>query len=241
MMHRFFVPKDWIQSDKIIFQGAIARQMTRVLHIARSERVIALNNEGDEYLCEVIDAGSTVTAEIIKKQQVTGEPTCKVDLFFPLSHREKTEWILQKCTEIGAFRFRPFTCARSLVQDVVVPEAKMTRWNSILREAAEQSGRGLVPKLDNPEKLAALVPASTEYEVACLAWENEQKTTLSQLLSNSAYSSIAIMIGPEGGFVENEVDQLCVGGWRSFTLGRRILRLETAAVVACALVLNEKD
>ncbi len=238
-MHRFFVPTSWIQQDTVTFQDTTACQLTKVLRVKIGEQVIALNNEGDEYLCKVIDIGSTVPCAILKKQRSMGEPSCRVELFFPLSQREKVEWMLQKCTEIGVERFVPFTCARSLVQDEHVAEAKMVRWRTILREAAEQSGRGFIPELAEPKLLTDLITCSHDYEMACLAWENEKNVSLNDLLGKKTFLSMAVMIGPEGGFREDEVMQLVAGGWKPFTLGKRILRLETAAIVACALVINK--
>jgi 16S rRNA (uracil1498-N3)-methyltransferase len=240
-MHRFFIPQDWIQSGRITFKDETARQMTRVLRVTRGEQVVALNNAGDEYIGEVLETGQEVIARILKIQKVSGEPTIQLTLFFALSQREKVEWILQKCTEIGVNRFIPFTCARSLVRLDRTTETRLFRWRNILREAAEQSGRGFIPTITAPNPLMKLIECSNEYALAALAWEKEKRISIKALLNSYHYSPIAIMIGPEGGFEEEEVEQLTAGGWRSFSLGDRILRLETAAIVASALVLQEQD
>jgi 16S rRNA (uracil1498-N3)-methyltransferase len=237
-MHRFFVPKTWINEQEIILHEAVAHQIVHVLRLRKGEQIVILDNEGKEYHCEIVDLARDVKTRVIKIINSEGEPARMLDLYFPLSQREKVEWILQKCTEVGVRRFFPFICARSLARDTIIPLAKMERWKSIIREAAEQSRRGLIPRLESAQDIRALSGISGKYDLAGVAWENERSATLGNMLNPNDIRKIALMIGPEGGFELSEIEQITTDGWKPFTLGKRILRLETAAIVASALILS---
>ena len=248
-LKRFFLPPDFIETDKVRFPGDIARQMQRVLRLRKGDQVIALDGRGGEYTVR-IDYLSPEKAggEITAKQQAVGEAVCMVALYVSLSQREKFEWILQKCTEVGVSIFIPVVSERSLVQKLDVPQKKMDRWNSIIREAAEQSGRGRLPVLSPPKKFQEAVESSrSDHDLALMLWEQERTTTIRKTLVSKNHTagttpeplSVAILIGPEGGFSSSEVEASKQAGIKPVTLGRRILRMETAAVVAAALVLHE--
>ncbi len=237
-MHRFFIPKTWTNEREIILREAVAYQIVHVLRLRKGEQIVVLDNEGKEYHCEIVDLAGDVKTRVENITISEGEPERDLDLYFPLSQREKVEWVLQKCTEIGVRRFIPFVCARSLARETAIPPGKMERWKSIIREAAEQSRRGLIPQLDSVQTFRELSGISSNYNLACVAWENERSVTLRDFLERKDLQKIALMIGPEGGFEMAEIDCLSKEGWKPFTLGKRILRLETAAIVASALVLS---
>jgi len=153
---------------------------------------------------------------------------------------EKAEWIIQKCTEIGASGLRFLVSERSLVQNLADIESKIVRWQQIAMEAAEQSGRVKVPELlpPLPLKQAVALPDDS-HTLKCIAWELDQKHTILELTrANPDATRIILLTGPEGGFSDAEVQLAVRHGFQQITLGKRIYRLETAAMVGCVLLLD---
>ncbi len=240
-MHRFFIPQDWISSDQIIFRNETARQMKQVLRLNPGDMVVALDNSNAELDVEIIHIGECIEGKIVSRRINENEPKIPVTLIFTLSHREKVEWILQKCTEIGISDFVPMITSRSLVQDVAMVEQKRNRWESIIREAAEQSSRGKIPGLGNCLKFSDVIQHSETYDLSLLAWEEERTQTLHSIARKKQFTHVGILIGPEGGFSSDEVAMAKRAEWVPFSLGRRILRMETAALVASALLISKLE
>ncbi len=242
-MHRFFVPPASFQSGQVIFPVETAHQIQRVLRLRPGQPLVVLDNSGNEYLVELENAGQrTTTGKILEKKASLGEPACRLALFLCLAQREKFEWMLQKCTETGAASFTPVISSRSLVQDLADTNKKASRWEKILQEAAEQSGRGRIPEL---KPAIPLPQAIQQGQGKCIIlWEQERATSIRLALSGSqagSTSQISVLVGPEGGFSVEEVTLAVQTGWQPVSLGRRILRMETAAVVATALILYELE
>ena len=242
-MHHFFVPPTSIQSGQVIFPYETARQIYSVLRLRSSQRLIVLDNLGNEYTVELEEADQrTARGKIIEQKQAMGEPMCRLALYLCLAQREKFEWMLQKCTETGASTFVPVISSRSLVQDRAETNKKTARWEKILQEAAEQSGRGRIPMLKPAVSLAQAVQQSQGKRI--ILWEQERSTSLRQALaglSPADLPEISLLIGPEGGFSVEEVQLAVKADWQPVSLGRRILRMETAAVVATTLVIYELE
>lgn len=244
-MHRFFLPSLTLSSSPVRFPDDTARQIRSVLRLKPGERVLALDNQGNEYELELVQVdASAVLGEVRGRRPAVGEPAARLILYIGLTQREKFEWILQKCTEVGVSAFAPFISSRSLVQDARDGQKKHDRWQKILQEAAEQSGRGRIPELRLPVKFEqALAQVRTETGLALIAWEDEHTTGLKQALSPAPHPAMrfGVFIGPEGGFSAEEVALARQAGLLPVSLGLRILRMETAAVVAAALVLHEVE
>jgi len=240
-MHRFFVPPDILKTYPVLFPPETAHQISAVLRLERGQDVILLDNTGVEFQVELMEVGNKVVlGRIVETRSSIAEPAVQVVLYLSLTQREKFEWALQKCTEVGVTGFLPVITRRSLVQTMVEARNKYERWGKILQEAAEQSGRGLVPTLYEPLRFGqALAHARQNAEVTLIPWENEHNATLhSALFQAGDAPHVAVFIGPEGGFSAEEVTLACQTGALPVTLGRRILRMETAAVVSAALVLD---
>jgi 16S rRNA (uracil1498-N3)-methyltransferase len=235
-------------NGEVLFPEEQAHQINRVLRLSYGEKVIILDNLGNEYEVELVELGGRKARGIIHScYPAEGEPWNQVWLYIAITQREKFEWILQKCTEIGVMGFVPIISSRCLGQSIREVEEKRTRWERILREAAEQSGRGRIPSI-----LPALPiekgfqEAGRNSPAAFIFWEKEQKLSFSKALKNITGNSLdpgrktVIMIGPEGGFTDGEMEKASESGLLAVTLGRRVLRMETAAVVAAALVFYER-
>ena len=241
-MHRFFISPDQMRGPLVRFDDAQAHQMRRVLRLRPGARVLALDGAGFQYevaLEEVSD--SRTTGLIAARAPATGEPRVRLTLFQSLLQRDKFEWVLQKGTEIGVAAFVPVITRRSLVRDTDdVGEAKLGRWRRIIKEAAEQSGRGVLPRLIGPLPFDAAAPEAWMNQRTLIAWEHEPQRTVRDVLGGLRdVTHVALFIGPEGGYEAAEVAEAAEYGAIPVTLGRRVLRTETAAVVAAALVLYE--
>lgn len=241
-MHRFFLPPDSFVSDEIHFPEAVARQIANVLRLKPDSEVIVLDGKGMEFKVQLLEvAARQVNGRILSAQAAQGEPLTRVKMLLCLTQREKFEWMLQKCTEIGASSFVPVISSRSLLQSVSEAQSKYERWQKILCEAAEQSHRGRIPALEPVLKFSQLAASQPDPAVCRLIpWEDEKGTPLRQALTQSNAAEVEILIGPEGGFSADEVQQAKTAGFIPVTLGPRILRMETAAMTAAALVLYQR-
>ena len=139
-MHRFFITPEEQIADEIIFSPAHARQIARVLRLKAGERCVVLDNRGSELTVVLTQVGKDGCIASVIERAAAEEPRTRLLMLLSLTQREKFEWMLQKCTEIGAYAFQPVITSRSLVQNTVEVEAKYERWRMIIREAAEQSG-----------------------------------------------------------------------------------------------------
>lgn len=241
-MHRFFVDPGQVSGLIVRFDDDQAHQIRRVLRLRPGARVLVLDGLGLQYevLLEEV-SGARVSGLAASRVAATGEPGARLTLFQSLLRREKFEWVLQKGTELGVSVFSPVITRRSLVRDAqdVTPE-KLERWRRIIREAAEQAGRGLLPQLHSPMPFAAAAPEVMVNDVGLIAWERESRMTIRDALrSREPVQDVALYIGPEGGFEMDEIEEAVEYGCIPVSLGPRILRTETAAVVGAALVLHE--
>ncbi len=242
-LQRFFLPPTALTNKTARFSPEQAAQIRTVLRLRPGARVLALDNQGFEYEVELETVRSDSAAgRIVERRAASGEPSTRLTLYLGLTRREKFEWMLQKCTEIGAAAFAPFSSSRTLVQDVHETGKKTERWLRILQEAAEQSRRGLIPELLPAVRFEqALDGARRENDLTLVAWEEEHALELGSALAGvkkRGQPRVAVFIGPEGGFSEAEIQQAQATGIKAVTLGARTLRMETAAIVATALVMH---
>ena len=257
-MHRFFVPPTALQETKAVLQGDVAHQIYRVLRMRPGERIVVLDDSGWEFEVELIQVErEEAVGRILGKQLAGGEPRVRITLYQSLLKRDNFEWVLQKCTEIGVVEFVPMVSRRTMVSSPAdVKASKVERWRRIILEAAEQSRRGRLPVLREALRFEealvevgarlALAQASPmgKFDLCLVPWEEEKNTGLRALLPAAKPDcrdpvSIALFIGPEGGFAEEEIALARGHGALTVTLGPRIFRAETAAMVAASLILYE--
>ncbi|MEZ4515393.1 MAG: RsmE family RNA methyltransferase [Chloroflexota bacterium] len=242
-MHRFFVNPQQINGSVVRFNDGQAHQMRRVLRMTTGQQVIVLDGSGAAYDVTLQQVTTdSVVGQITRQATAQGEPHTYLTLYQSLLKRDKFEWVLQKGTEIGVSRFVPVITRRTLVRDAtsVTPD-KEERWRRIILEAAEQSGRGRLPELAEPQQFpVAVSEAAASNRIALIAWEESTgKDIASALRDLSPLSYVGLFIGPEGGYDPEEITLAQAEGLVSVTLGSRILRTETAALVGPALVLHE--
>ncbi len=245
-MHHFFIDPELINFQRVIFPKEIAHQIKHVLRLTTNDIVTVLDNSGMLYQVrlEKVDTRSQLFGEIESSTLNETEPKTKVTLYFSLTAREKMDWILQKGTEVGVSVFQPFVSSRSLVRTVEISGNKLDRWNRIIREAAEQSGRGRLPELNLPQNLIPNLDSFIDnHDLSMIAWENafNKGEDVNKLLDQFSGFRIGLFIGPEGGFSLNEVETGLGLGCKMVSLGPRIMRMETAAIVFPAIVLHELE
>ncbi len=244
-MHRFFVPPESIVSDVVAIPQPQARQIARVLRLAPGDQIVALDDTGVEYEVVLTDVDAKgASGKVVDRRPALGEPQRRIVLYQALLKSDRFELVLQKCTELGVSAFVPFVSGRTVVRERAKghTRSRVDRWLRIVTEAAEQSRRGRIPTILDPVTLQEAVEGASGTTI--MPWEDERdsglRTTISQALTEAdGASDVAIIVGPEGGFAEDEVDFAREHGVRVVNLGRRILRAETAAIAAVSAVLYE--
>lgn len=246
-MHHFFtdVPVPLTLEERFALPEAIAHQVRDVLHIAISERLVLLDNSGDEYVCVVTKSErKLVEVEIVERRAGKAEPSVKITLCQGLLKSARFEWILEKGTELGVTTFVPTLCRRSMAGLEEIGPAKLQRWRRIVQEATEQCGRSRMPTLMPIRPLMHALNDISPATIAIMPWENEQQVHLRDVLEavkarNKAaeHVEVVLFIGPEGGLMEEEVQLAQRQGVSSVSLGARILRAETAALSTIANVM----
>ena len=242
-MNRFFIPPEQIRGDVVTLPPDVGRQIQQVLRLnILTDEICVLDGSGTEYLVRLDGLREgRLTGQVLQQQDGSREPSCSLQLFFSLTRREKVEWILQKGTEIGVSAFQPLVCERSLSRESAIDPARRQRWEAIIREAAEQSGRSRLPDLRQVLAFQQLtMPASPAGCVGLIAWEGapvQLRMTKTLLASQGGRKPdlILVVVGPEGGFSEAEASLAQRRGFRLVSLGSSILRMETACLVAPAL------
>lgn len=245
----FFVDPGAIRGTSAEIRGDIAHQIGRVLRLRPGDEIELLDNSGSAFSARIEEiARDRVLAEVTGQRRPESEPAVRLEIYQSLLKGEKMEWILQKGTEIGVSLFVPVLSERCVSRpserDMI---HKLERWRTILREAAEQSGRAVLPEVAPLDDFAKACAAAATADFAALAWEAERASTLRQRLKESvsgwegreARPRVAVLIGPEGGFSEREVEAARLAGILPASMGPRILRAETAALVAATVVLWE--
>lgn len=209
--------------------------------MSEGDKIIILDNTGMQHLVVLGQmTQKEVQGEIISSDQCENEPKIKLHLYISLTQREKFEFILQKCTEIGVAAFHPFISSRSLVRNPKIGVEKISRWQNIIKEAAEQSGRAIIPEIDDVKDLIELVEnLGNEFQEKFIAWEELSEDSIWQPAGESSGEiiKIALFIGPEGGFEREEIDLAIRNGIDAISLGKRTLRTETAAIAGSFLII----
>jgi 16S rRNA (uracil1498-N3)-methyltransferase len=232
--HRFFLAPEVFNQSEIVFPEEIARQISSVLRLKRGQSVTVLDNLGNcrSVVLDEVD-NRHVTAAAGDILPAPGEPKVRLILCPAMTQREKFEWILQKGCELGVSEFQPVLTSRTLSQDTRGWDDKLIRWQKILQEAAEQCGRGLIPVIKLPQRFDMVIDNS-KHIPGIILHEQEHHTGLASVLQGIT-TSAALFVGPEGGFSAEEVALAVRADLKPVSLGARVLRMETAALAACAV------
>ena len=241
-MHRFFIPKESESEEKIVFSNEQSAQITRVLRFGTGDLVTTFDGSGYEQTVrlDLIDSYSC-SGTVIKRRQGNSEPRVKVTLYQALIKQDRFEYTLQKGVEIGITTFSPIISSRT--QPFQLSSSRLTRWRKIIMESAEQSGRVILPDLTAPVSLDEALKTSSGLKL--IPWENETQVSLREVLRDQDVTAmregadVAIFIGPVGGFSPEEIQAAENSGVIPVSLGKRVLRSETAGIAAAIGVLYE--
>jgi len=237
-MTRFFVEPADLQPDFLVLTGENA-QHAKVLRIKCGEEVLICDGQGAEAVCTVSDVSPGQVSLVVKKRlESASEATVKVSVYMAFSKGDKLEHVIQKATELGAYEIVAFPSGRCVSRpDDKSLKNKLERWQKIAASAAEQSGRGVIPKVLALNSFDAAISRAAEADMPILFYENEQATTLRMSLDSKPFTTVALLTGPEGGLEPTEVEKASRAGLRVCTLGKRILRCETAPLCALSAVM----
>jgi len=241
-MPKYFAQKKNITDNQVLLTGDEAYHLAVTMRAQNGEKIIVCDGENTDYDCVLTDiAKDRVCAEITEKRKSDSEPDTYVVLFQGLPKADKMELIIQKCVEIGVSEIVPVITKRTVakIEDEKKASKKLERWNKISEAAAKQSGRGIIPKIKEPVSFKAAVEKTKDLESAIIPYENEHETDLKKYTAENKPKSIGVFIGPEGGFDENEISLAVQNHITPVTLGRRILRTETAGMIASAILVYE--
>ncbi|HJV44607.1 MAG TPA: 16S rRNA (uracil(1498)-N(3))-methyltransferase [Bacillota bacterium] len=240
-MQRYFVKQEQFDKPlaKVTINGEDVGHIVKVMRSSVGDRFITCDENGECYLSRIIELDKErVICTLEEKIEEDRELPVRVTIAQGLPKGDKMDLIIQKGTELGAHAFIPFSSSRTIVQlDEKKEQKRLERWGKIAKEAAEQSHRGFIPHIKRISSLRQIFASASQYDLALIAYENEKTTPLSQPLQKiTAGARILLIIGPEGGFAEEEVKQAMCHRIEPVMLGRRILRTETAGLYGLSCI-----
>lgn len=248
-MYQFFVKEEQIQGNLITIEGSDVNHMKNVLRMKVGEELSVSNGrDGKEYRCEIQEFQEEkilCSLRFVKEENM--ELPVQITLFQGLPKADKMEWIIQKAVELGAFEIVPVAAKRCVVKlDDKKAAAKITRWQGISEAAAKQSKRKVIPKVSSPMSLKEAIQKAEEMDVRLIPYELAEGMDGTRKLIEGVCpgQSVALFIGPEGGFEVSEIEYAKEHGVLPITLGKRILRTETAGMTVLSWLmyhLEEKE
>ncbi len=242
---KFFVNKEQIKENKIEISGTDVNHIKNVLRKKEDDELnIVCKNNNKNYKTKIEEIRKEkIILKIIEEKVGESESNVSIHIFQGLPKSDKMELIIQKCTEIGVDSITPVIFKRSVVKlEEKDKEKKKIRWEKIAEVAAKQSERDIVLKVNDVININQICEVLNQFDKVIVAYEKEENTYLKSELSNMKNKEnlkIAVIIGPEGGIGESEIDKLKKSGATSISLGKRILRTETAPIVLSSIIMYE--
>lgn len=231
-MARFFIAGTNFPNGRAIIRGRDADHI-RVLRLRAGDDIVICDGAGRDYKCRLVQTlEHEAEAEVIEVVPCKAEPTVRTTVFAGLPKGERSDFLVQKCTEAGAAEVVFFSCTRCVAKAANI-EKKVERWQRIAEEAAKQSGRGIIPQVSWAGDFTAVLDIAVKKDLGLFMYETGEREKLDDVLSaNKDIATAAIITGPEGGFAQFEADLARVCKMHICSMGERILRCETAPVVA---------
>lgn len=242
-MDRFFTPKKNInlEQNTCIIEGEDVKHISKVLRCKENDKLEVCDMDNNEYICQIKEINKdSILLDIIEKVNVKRESNLKVKLYQGMPKGTKMELILQKLTEIGVDEIVLVQTKRSVTKiDNKKEDKKIERWERIIYEAAKQSKRGKIPTLTGVLTFNEALEDMKGNDLNLCPYENERTVVIKEAIKGKQINNIGIFVGPEGGFEEEEIEKIQNIDGQVVSLGPRILRTETASVVASSIVLYE--
>lgn len=246
-MRRFFTEPQNIEGNRIAIVED-SRHISQVLRMNCGDKILVFDGSGCEYTARLTEIQKSVCyAEIIERNISLSEPKTQITLFQGLPKSGKMETIIQKAVELGVLKIVPVEMERCVtkIKNSAAGEEKALRWNKVSLEASKQCGRGIVPSVTVPISFAKAVEEMTKMQLSIMPYEelgHSGKLGLKELLQSSRDAeNIALLVGPEGGFSEQEASIAIENGIKPVGLGKRILRTETVASAVIPVIMFDRD
>ena len=249
-MYQFFVDDSQVSEKSILITGSDVNHIKNVLRMKVGQKIRISDSSGHGYFCHITDiSDECITAEIVEKDEIGTELSNKIYLFQGLPKGDKMEFIIQKAVELGVYEIVPVAMKNCVVKlDDKKAAKKIDRWQLISESAAKQSKRTIIPNIDSVMSFKQALEKAKELDITIVPYENERGMDATREIIGSikAGQSVGIMIGPEGGYCDEEiqmVNSLCeeTKSIHTISLGRRILRTETAGMATLSMLVYEID
>ena len=243
-MPKFFIEKENIQDNIIEISGGDATHILRVLRHKIGDFLTLCDGNGTDFKAEIVDCEKdSVKLKIAESVQCLAEPQISVTLFQGIPKQGKMDYIIEKCTELGISRIVPVSTMRSVVKidDKKSEQKKLERWRKIASESVKQCGRGKIPEIPDVMTVKEAIDFSKSLDLTIAAYECERETSIKSVLSLKKPETVGIFIGPEGGLDDSEISLFKEADIKTVTLGKRILRTETAGHTVLTAVMYEYD
>ena len=238
-MSRFFIKKDQIKDGEIEINGQDVRHIKDVLRLKPGEKIEVVC-DGNTYIGEILELEKReVRLKVIDSYKGKNEPSTEIILYQGLAKGSKMDFILQKCTELGVSEFYPLETGRAVVKikNEKKANSKVDRWQEIVDQAAKQSKRDVIPLVNEVLSFAQMIELLDNVDNVIVPYEDENQKGIKSSLSDIKNKKIHLIIGPEGGFEKEEVELAIAEGAKSITLGKRILRTETAGLTTLSVLM----
>ncbi len=250
MIPRVFVGSDNINNNIALIDGSDVNYLKNVLRLKPGDEMIVLDSTNREYSSKIISLSNngTIKAELIKEKHSAslpagrqGKSKVKITIAQGIPKNPKMEIVIQKSTELGAEKIIPVMTERSVVKISAEKESgRIDRWRKIAKEAAEQSGRTMIPLIEGIRDLDDVLARKDGFDGRILLWEMEKEMTLKKFLQNNrGIKNLLVLIGPEGGFSRREAELAKKNGFVTVSIGSRILRTETASLAVLSMISYE--
>ena len=252
-MRRFFVPPENVGEKYITIDDKNdLHHMERVLRLSAGDRLDISDSQVWEYRTEIVSIDEDCAKVLmLDKQDFSSEPDIKITLFQGIPKQGKMELIVQKAVELGVSSIIPVFTDRTVVSDKGNFSKKIQRWQKISDEAVKQCRRGIIPQISQAVKMTEVIDSFGDFDLVLFPYENEDGVTIKDVLRQQNGSSdnakelnvesIAVIIGPEGGFSREEAERITGSGGKSVSLGKTILRTETASLAALSMIIYEME
>jgi 16S rRNA (uracil1498-N3)-methyltransferase len=238
-VHRFFISDPVIQDGNMLLPEDTARQIKNVLRLKIGNVIEVFDNSGNEYQISLTQIEKKeILGHIDRRYKNTSEPSINIILYQALLPKDSFEEVLEKGTEVGINEFVPLETDRSIVKTKDIKSEKIQRWKKIIQEAAEQSERGKVPHISYPIKFSVALQEAVKKGNVLIAFENEDNffpSMLPRIVEKA--TTIALFIGPEGGFTKGEMQKVKENKIKTISLGPRIFKSEIAGIILSSLIL----
>ena len=247
-MQKFFVKTNQIKDKQIEILGDSVNHIKNVLRLKINEKIeICDIYSSKNYICTIFEIlKEKVICNIIEEHNSQAEPNTYINIIQGIPKGDKFEWIIEKCTEVGASEFTPLKMDRCItkIDDEKQKQKKLERWRKIAESAAMQSKRDIIPTINNFQEFNNIPNIVKDYDFVYVAYENEKENTLKHELKkinniSNKKIKIAVIIGPEGGISDEEIEKIKEWNIPIITLGNTILRTETAPIVISSIILYE--